>query len=107
MPANRTRSPVAGGRPAAAEGRPSALRRSAASPRKYATLSASMTSPFEKAAFWSRCLEPDSGNRDPRVDGPVDRTIIAGRRIAQEQRVAHGGVESIADQPLLLPLEGL
>src|SRR6202021_1580691 len=59
-----------------------------------------------KSGFWSRSLESDCGHRDPRVDSLVDRTIVAGRRITQEQRVAHGGVESVADQALLLPLEG-
>src|SRR5258707_8725680 len=53
-------------------------------------------------------LESDSALHDARVDGPVDRTIVAGHRIAQEQRVAHDrGIESLADQPLLLLLEGL
>src|SRR5260370_26716231 len=53
-------------------------------------------------------LESDSGLHDARVDGPVDRTIVTGRRIAQEQRVAHDRrIESLTDQLLLLLLEGL
>src|SRR6202011_3388595 len=53
-------------------------------------------------------LESDSGLHDAHVDGPVDRTIVTGFRIAQEQRVAHDRrIESLADQPLLLLLEGL
>src|SRR4051812_42317772 len=65
-----------------------------------------LTSP-EKWLF-EPMLEPDSALHDARVDGPGDRTIVAGRRIAQEQRVAHDRrIEAFADQPLLLLLEGL
>ena len=61
-----------------------------------------------KKRLFEPMLEPDSALHDARVDGAVDRTIVAGRRIAQEQRVADdAGIESLADQPLLLLLEGL
>src|ERR1700737_3118909 len=53
-------------------------------------------------------LESDSGLHDVRVDGPGRSAIVTGRRVAQEQRVAHDrGIESLADQPLHLLLEGL
>src|SRR4030095_8248511 len=53
-------------------------------------------------------LKPDSALHDARVDGAVDRAIVARRRITQEQRIAHDrGVKSLPDQPLLVLFEGL
>src|SRR6266702_2384835 len=53
-------------------------------------------------------LEPDFARNDARVDHPVDRTIVAGHRIAQEQRIAHHRrIKSLADQALLLLLESV
>src|ERR1700739_4020979 len=53
-------------------------------------------------------LESDSALHNARVDGPVDRTIVAGRGSVQGHGGApRGGIESLADQPLLLLLEGV
>src|SRR4029453_5198783 len=45
-------------------------------------------------------LEAVFAPNDARVDGPVERTIVTGRRITQVQRIVHHRrIESLADQP--------